>query len=247
MAAMQFVPDIPDREPTPASAVSALNVQELLPGASVLTPRPRGNPSQAWQGQNEVVFHQKICILGRFSVVLSSALFTNEAGMVYLRTTRPLSHSYTAQVFDKGTLFTPSGPYNMLSNLLERPEASFVDALFTKSDTNSVAFEQVKFDLGRGRLFAVQRPGALSDVLCLFHQGAQFFLHTTALSHLQEFVASKSGAPWICQARLRALRAGTQRNEDFEQLMRICKQAPVTSTTTGVLNSPPVQLHRQGY
>merc|ERR1719245_2327574 len=163
--------------------------------------------------------------------------------MVCLRTTRPLSHSYTAHVFDKGTLFTPSGPYSMLSNLLEHPEANFVDALFTKSDTNSVAFEQVKFDLGRGRLFAVPRPGALSDVLCLFHQGAQFFLHTTAISHLQEFVASKSGAPWICQARLRALRAGTQRNEDFEQLMRICEQPPVTSTTTGVLNSP-VQLHR---
>ena len=242
MAAMQFVPDIPDREATPASAVNALNVQELLPGASVLTPRPRDHPSQAWQGQNEVVFHQKICILGRFSVVLSSSLFTNEAGMVYLRTTRPLSHSYTAHVFDKGTLFSPSS-YNMISNLLERPEANFVDALFTKSDTNS---EQVRFDLGRGRLFAVQRPGALSDVLCLFHQGAQFFLHTTAISHLQEFVASKSGAPWICQARLRALRAGTQRNEDFEQLMRICKQAPVTSTTAGVLNSP-AQFHRQGH
>ena len=43
---MQFVPDIPG--PTPASELSALNVQELLPGASVLTPRPRDNPSQAW-------------------------------------------------------------------------------------------------------------------------------------------------------------------------------------------------------
>ena len=245
MAAMQFVSDIPVREPTPASAVSALNVQELLPGASVLTPRPRDHPSQAWQRQNEVVFHQKICILGRFSVVLSSALFTNEAGMVYLRTTRPLSHFYTAHIFDKGTLFSPSS-YNMISNLLERPEANFVDALFTKSDTNPVAFELVKFDLGRGNLFAVQRPGTPLDVLYLVHQGAQFFLHTTALSHLQEFVARKSGAPWIRQAHLRALREGTQRNEDFEQLMQICKQPPVTSTTTGVLNSP-VQFHRQGY
>ena len=233
---MQFASDIPDREPTLASVISvpiALNVHELLPGASVLSPRPRDHTSHAWKGQSEVAFHQRLCLLGRFSVVVSSS------------STRPLNHPYTAHVFDKGTLFTPSS-YNMLSNLLERPEANFVDAHFTKSDTNALAFEQVKFDLGRGRLFSVQRPGTPLDVLYLVHQSAQLFLHTTAISHLQEFVAKKSGAPWIRQARLRALRAGTQRNEDFEQLMRICKQAPVHSTAAGMLNSP-AQLHRQGY
>ena len=157
--------------------------------------------------------------------------------MVYLRTSRPLSHSYTAQVFDKGTLFTPSGPYNMLSNLLERPEANFVDALFTKSDTNSVAFEQVKFDLGRGRLFAVQKPGTSLDVLYLVHQSTQFFLQTTAISHLLEFVAKRSGAPWIRKARLvKDVSAGQHRNEDFEQLLRLCKQ--VFAHPTAVPTSP---------
>ena len=204
--------------------------QEVLPGASVLAPRPHHFPSQqrCLQGaqHTDISFHQRLHLFGRFSVVVASS------------STRSLDHAYTAHVFDKGTIFTPLRPDDTVTTLaahLERPGTGtrLVDAHFTKGDRNHTAYDQVKIDLGRGRLCAVQKPGTAQEALYLVHQSAQFFLQTTAISHVLKFVAKRSVVPWIRQAKIvKDFRAGREQSEDFEQLLRLCKQVSVQATTT---------------
>ena len=240
---MQFISGNPSGVPTLAAAASvpqALSAQQdLLPGASVLAPRPLHHPSppltRQGRQQHEVVFHQRLCLLGRFSLVVSSTS-THSATS---------GKAYAAHVFDKGTLFTPFCPDATVSTLathLESPDTDVVNAHFTKNDRNRIAYDQVKIDLGRGRLFAVQKPGTALDVLYLVHQSTQFFLQTTAISHLLEFVAKRSGAPWIRKARLvKDVGAGQHRNEDFEQLLRLCKQVSVHPSAVPI---SPTQYNR---
>ena len=136
--------------------------------------------------------------------------------------------AYAAYVFDNGTLFSPLCPdatVRTLATHLESSDTNVVRAHFTRNDRNRIAHDQVKIDLGRGRLFAVQKPGTALDVLYLVNESAQFFLQTTAISHLSDYAVKRSGAPWIRKARLvKDLSAGQERNEDFEELLRLCKQ-----------------------
>ena len=105
---MQFISGNPSGVPTLAAAASvpqALSAQQdLLPGASVLAPRPLHHPSppltRQGRQQHEVVFHQRLCLLGRFSLVVSSTS-THSATS---------GKAYAAHVFDKGTLLTPFCP-----------------------------------------------------------------------------------------------------------------------------------------
>ena len=190
--------------------------QQLLPRTS--RPPQEPEPHQK-QKQHNVAFRQELCLLGRFSVEISS----NSASP---------DKAYAAHVFDKGTLFTYDAAVGMLAALDERSAsgAVCVSAFFTRNNRSRVAHDKVNIDLGRGSdCFSVSKPGTALDVLFLVDRGAQFFLQATAISHLMEFVSKRSATPWLRRARLvsdiGACGAGWQRSDDFKRLLRLCKVA----------------------